>query len=315
LETVGYRAFVNVPQLSVKHALLFDPVWLREQVKMAEKDGLHSLIFSAEMISTFNSDQLKCLINTFYTNTIILVTCFRHWIGFLPSKWAQYCARRDAQSFRAYLDSLIDRQDKHIDARFDLIIKSMISVNPDDIRLISYDNAVRDESLMSTILSAFDLPPNFVNKSVVSSKRYNVRVNTEVVELVRLFNGVYSIGNGLRLNELFDAVYDAIPVTKFYDFAPRILSILKERKKLEKKLLAMTKNARSCILLSESDRHIAEWKKMTEDVAGDYLYNPKRSMLFCDVADRSFAYSELEATDLPVSIQAEIATALSVEEF
>lgn len=66
LEALGYRVFVNLPQMNAKRGDCFNPAWLRDQVKIAEKDGQQAIIFSAEMVSTFNSQQLNSLLEAFY---------------------------------------------------------------------------------------------------------------------------------------------------------------------------------------------------------------------------------------------------------
>ena len=314
LEELGYRVFVNLPEMNAKNTECFNPAWLRDQVKVAEKHGLHAIIFSAEVISTFNSKQLNNLLEAFYDYEVNIIACFRHWVGFLPSRWAQNCFRRDAQSFPAYLSNLRNHEKIHIDARFDLIIRRMIAANPYNIRLISYDNAVVLGALLPTILSAFDLPQNFVNNIQESSRRYNTSKDAETVELVRLFNGIYSIRNALETNGLFMALLYAIPVGEVYDFSRKIGNILQDHKKLQKQLLDIVNEKRTKILLSRKDSSIARWEKMTEEAAGSFIINPQQSKLFCDIPDTEVICSEIEADDLPVSIQEEMAAAFGIGE-
>ena len=137
LEDFGYYAFINLPQMNAKNIENFNPDWLRAQIKKAEKNGAKAIIFSAEMISTFSSKQLNCFLDTFSGYEVILIACLRHWVGFLPSRWMQNCKRRDTQSFTAYLKQLKAHEDKHVDARFDLVVKRLIAAKSKNIRLIS----------------------------------------------------------------------------------------------------------------------------------------------------------------------------------
>lgn len=313
LELLGYRTFINLPQMNAKNIDSFNPDWLREQTKVAEKNGMTAIIFSAEVISTFNLKQLSSFLDAFYGYEVNLIACFRHWVGFLPSRWMQNCKRRDAQSFRKYLDQLKIHEDKHIDARFDLVVQRMIMTQPNNIKLISYNNSILSDSLVPTVLSSFDLPQNFVEKITASKNRYNTRIDINSVEIIRLFNGIFSQKNVLEYDDLFFSIYHAIPVKRFYDFHAKINTILDMNEELKKQLLSIINDTKTCILLSRKDVNIAKWEERVELISGEFIYNPRQSKLFCDVPDASFIYSKIEVDDLPTCMQKKMSSALGFD--
>jgi len=312
LKTLGYRAFVNLPQMNAKNNEYFDPAWLRHRVDLAKKDGLQAIIFSAEMISTFNSRQLNSFMEAFIDYDVSFIVCFRHWVSFLPSRWAQNCSRRDTQSFHAYLKNLRNHDRTHVDARFDIVVERLIATNPRNIKIISYDNATTLGRLLPTCLSAFDLPQIFVNSFQGVNLRANITTDIENTELVRLFNGLYSLRNTLESNELFMAISKAIPVKRSYDFSKNIRTILHNHEELKKQLVDIIKENRITVPLSRNDNHITRWEKSVEEISSGFIFNPHNAMLFADVPDVEFVCSEIELDDLPVRIQEKMAVAFRI---
>ena len=54
------------------------------------------------------------------------VVSFRHWVDYLPSRYAQNCMRRDSQTFDEYLAAL-QSCEGHPDLRFDLVLDRMLA--------------------------------------------------------------------------------------------------------------------------------------------------------------------------------------------
>jgi hypothetical protein len=303
LKKLGYLAFVNPHEMWVLTEEDFDPIWLRQQVEITKRDELKAIIFSAEFISILNSQQLNRLISVFEGNEIILVSCFRHWVSFLPSRWAQNCSRRDTQSFSTYLENLRVHADVHIDARFDLVVQRMIATNVKDIRIISYDNAILTDSLLSTCLFAFDLPEAFVNSVQKEGDRYNVSKSVETTELIRLFNGVHSLQHSLEANALFLGLGQIVSFGVLYDFSRKIAGFLNNNNELKTELLSLLKTGNEMVFLLRTDRHIATWESKVEEAAREYLVNPCESKLFGNIPHNEFECSNVEVGDIPLDVQ------------
>lgn len=301
LVQLGYLSFINLPKMNAKNKKNFDPAWIREQICLAEKEGIKSIIFSSETISTFNLKQMLTFLDIFSNHYVIVVACFRHWIGFLPSRWAQNCSRRDSQSFPEYINYLKNNNnyESHIDARFDLVISTIEEARPHDIRLISYDNAVATDSLVQIMLSCFDLPKSFVDTQHKKSIYYNSRQKLEITELVRLFNGVYSLKYNNIQNELFESVNHAIPVTEFYDFSKLVIDFLNERNDINTSLLLLLNENKDKILLSPNDPVIHKWESAANKASKKYIYNSSDSFLFDNVLEKQQTCSSLRIEDLP----------------
>lgn len=312
LKDLGYRAFVNCSQMDAKN-VCFDSSWLKHQVELAKKDGLQAVVFSAEMISTFNAEQLSRFMEAFIGYEVSFVVCFRHWTSFLPSRWAQNCSRRDTQSFPAYVKNLKIHEKTHIDACFDVVVQRLIDINVRKIKIISYDNATAFERLLPICLSAFDLPQFFVNNIQGINLRENVHKNIETTELVRLFNGVYSRYNGLESNELFLGLSQEIPVKQFYDFSNKMKTVLQGHDKLKRELVGIIKESRVIVTLSKNDSCIAKWQRSVEEISNGLVLNLYNAMLFPDVQDVKFACSKVELEDLPVKVQKKMAAAFEIE--
>lgn len=310
LDELGYKAFVNLPQMNAKHPDRFDSDWLGEQVELAKNNNLKGVIFSAEMISTFNLRQMRIFFDVFNQHEIIVVSCFRHWVSFLPSRWAQNCKRRDSQSLPSYINNLRCNDKTHIDARFDLIISRLIEINPDVIRLVSFDNAVANVGLVPTVLSAFDFPVAVVERMYnPSTKHLNIGKSIKQSDLVRLFNGVYSLKCGVASNELFDSVNHAIIVKHQYNNSKKVLGFLDENdenKKLKSILLCLLEEQSKRFVLSRSDSFITEWEEAANLVGRQYIYNPVESRLFGEISDNEIVCSVLDADEVPCLLQNEM---------
>ena len=309
---LGYCVLVNNPQINIKNKQYYDPTWVRDQVEKCEAKGMKAIIFSAEMISTFNSEQMKSFFEIFHGYEVCVIAGIRHWVNFLPSRWAQNCSRRDSQSFPAYLDKLQTDYQKHIDVRFDLVVSRVLNANPAKLRLVSFDNAILNNSVLPTILSAFDLPDAYVDEYKVMRGYVNKRQDIDKTELVRLFNGVYSSHKGYEKNELFKAIYEARRVNHFYDFNRKVSDILRDKQVLRKKLLSLIEQKKIKISLSSEDEFITNWHLKTEELSQGFIYNPIQGKLFSEVLNNEITCSTLEAKDLHLQLKDEMLLALDV---
>ncbi len=76
LSRIGWRVFVNAPQINVRNNNTFDEHWLLDKIRIAENDGMRTVIISMEAISTFSAQQLSKLVGALSLHEVILVVCF-----------------------------------------------------------------------------------------------------------------------------------------------------------------------------------------------------------------------------------------------
>ncbi len=203
-----------------------DATWqatVRGLVEDAARLRAHTVLISHETLSTFSAEHLRAVAACLDGHDIRYVACFRHWSGFLPSRWTQNCMRRDAQTFEEYLAMVCDPVAPHIDHRFDLVLaRATDAFGASAVAAVSYDAAVeRDGSALRDLLRALGLPDGIVS-ALARAERVNARRDWRLTELTRLFNGLIAERLGLPQNGLCRAVRDAVPCDEFFDLRPLI---------------------------------------------------------------------------------------------
>jgi len=304
LARYGFRAFINPLQIVVNYEQFFDPDWLQVQVKSALDDGLHTLIFSAEIMSTYDAAQLSAIFDVFSKHDIICVTCFRHWPGYLPSRWSQNCLRRDTQSFPEYFKTITspDYADK-TEPHFDNVVRNMELAGADSIKIMSYDNAVAGAGILTECLKAFGFSQAFISKVTSETHWQNKRREALDIEILRLFNGVYARQKGHKPNALFDGLMTGMPVKHLYDFAPKIARILVGCPALKEQLEDAITSQNVKVEFEADDPDLVKWQASLETVSSKYLLNPVQGEFFHNVKTRSFTCSDITIDDLDNALQ------------
>lgn len=300
LDKYNYRCITNNPRLNARNLARFDEEWIVKKIADAEASGVESFIFSAEMFSTLTSDELKKLTSLLQGHEITFVILFRHWVNFLPSKWAQYCLRCDTQSFPAFLNELRLCESKHLDTRFDMIMKRLISTNPKEIKAISYDNAVSSDGLLMTCFSAFGMPESLAKKLADSQTQLNIRqplINTEVI---RLFNGLYAEKYGFEQNAKFNRFLRNKPEIKFD--IKKILSSIQAADFIDDLHHEIIASEVTVSLLRE-DSDFLLWEQRFLNVANEYSFNSIKGMFFENIASLDFNCSQIEINELNASLK------------
>ncbi len=305
LAALNYRAIINPIQANAKNDKKFDRDWLQNQVAKARQDGINTLVISAEMISTFNREQISRLTHVFSGNEIIFILSLRHWAHFLPSRWATNCLRRDSQSFPAYFGALVNHQETHVEVAFDRIVEAISEAGQHELRIISYDNAIAGKGLLPVFFSAIGLPGNFgVTEGALP--RQNKRLDHMDTELIRIFNGTYALKNGHVLNELFWGKLNGTGLTHKYDFKPKIINYLDKNPGIKTDIIQIICSKNIAFDLTHSNPNLSRWHQKLELVASPFLLNPIDGKLFVNVADNHFTCSKLEASGLEANLQAEM---------
>lgn len=181
----------------------WNPAELRKVVETAIASGASKLVLSAEALTTFPPEALRTVAGCFGDCDLSFVFAFRHWAGYLPSRWAQYCRRRDAQSFPVYLDKVVASQ--HVDHRFDLILDRATEVAGGKVKAISFDWAVaRHGSVVPALLAEMGIDDPATLAAGASQQWVHRNADPELAEITRLVNGALSARFGVAPDELFD---------------------------------------------------------------------------------------------------------------
>lgn len=186
-------------------------------VEAAELAGAHTLVLSGEVISTLREDQYNRLRQSLAGHELHFVFCFRHWTSYLPSRWAQYCSRRDSMTLDEYLVAT-GPHCNFVDRRFDLVLERALAHGR--VTAVSYDNAMAsDSSALPATLRAIGLPEALVEQGASFTTRHNARSNWEFTEVVRLLNGAIAKRRGLPGDELFATLAQSRPFCILFDYA------------------------------------------------------------------------------------------------
>ncbi len=166
------------------------------QLRLAREAGCDVLLLSTEVVSGLSSDQMMRMAACFDGCDLTFVFAFRHWASFWPSRWAQYCQRRDTQSFASYV-AMMSSDTHHINRRFDLVIERASAVGK--VKAISYDNAISaGGDILPVLLDALEVQP----PAALPAARSNVRQPWQVTELCRLLNGGLADRLGVEQDEM-----------------------------------------------------------------------------------------------------------------
>lgn len=198
------------PGANAQHGLLlysprpdWNPAGVRQVVESAIAKGAGKLVLSAEALTIFPAEALRKVADCFRDCDLTFVFAFRHWAGYLPSRWAQYSRRRDAQSFPAFLDKVLAGQ--HVDHRFDLVLDRATEVAGGKVKAISFDWAVaRHGSVVPALLAETGIDDPAMLTAGADHQWAHRNADPELAEITRLVNGALSACFGVAPDELFD---------------------------------------------------------------------------------------------------------------
>jgi hypothetical protein len=192
----------------------WSPAALLQLVEEGLSTGADLICLSGEVVSTLPDAHLRRLTECFVAHDLTYIFCFRHWRGFLPSRWAQNSRRRDSQSFEQYLQRVLISD--HVDHRFDLVLSRALRSGPCKVVALSYENAIAQEGdIVAAVLRAASVPDLLVAK-MRGGDWSHVTLDYASRELSRLVNGVIADRIGLPQDDMYYSVLQGrIPVGLF----------------------------------------------------------------------------------------------------
>lgn len=200
------------------------PDAIQAQVETGRRHGADTLVLSSETVSTLSAEHFASLADACRDFSVSYVFCFRHWANYLPSRWAQYCIRRDAQTFDGYLTMIASSQ-THIDCHFDQVLAAACQGTGQPAIAVSYDYAANSTGgVVGAVLRACGLRDEVIDV-LPKAGRANERFDWRHVELCRLLNGMAADTLGLAQNELCRSVGDHVACDTFFDFIRHIQAV------------------------------------------------------------------------------------------
>ncbi|PWW03534.1 hypothetical protein DFR52_101215 [Hoeflea marina] len=211
----------NGPVLNTRN-----PDWSRQDlsdiIEAARKSGAHTLLLSGETVSTLSGDQFRQLREVFVDCEVRFIFCVRHWSSYLPSRWAQYCKRRDSQTFARYVGTIANRDPGHIDIHFDKFIDRAMSAGNSSVAVVSYDHAVGSGlGVVGEVLLAAGLPVHLVGQMIEFTTRANATADWVGIECARMLNGLIAQRLGLPQDDLSHSVGEFRRCNRFFDLVGR----------------------------------------------------------------------------------------------
>lgn len=307
LEAERIRALPLDMKTCVSWPQLYDPDGVRADVERARADGMDTLVYSHQIISTFSAADYKTLRAIFAGYEFSFVTMFRHWSSFWPSRWAQNCQRRDTQSLFDYIArSLADPA--RFEARLDLVLKRQGEVEDANRIALSYDWAMRGTGVVRTVLEACGVPDALLQAAKPDDAPLNVRPPQSRLDMIRLFNGVLAEAENQRPDEMYDAFGEGRPVAQFYGLGPAVSSLLKRDRELAVELSGMLSASSRSLRLCERD--FDALRAALEETAAPLLRNGADGTVFPPLEDCVLTASELNVADLAPALRSRMLEAL-----
>lgn len=177
----------------------FEPI--RRVIDEGKQNKADLLLFSAECVSTLSDEQFRRLTECFSGHDLKYIFCFRNSLSYLPSRYQQYCKRRDSQTFTEYVRRI--STSLHVDVRYDLVLSRALESGACTVSAISYDNAIKTNgNIVSTLLCAAGLDWRLSSTLATKSGKLNVREAWLLTEQKRLLNGIIADNYGLIQDDL-----------------------------------------------------------------------------------------------------------------
>lgn len=210
----------------------WSPQPIFDAIEQARREKAELLLLSAESVSTLSGDQFRKLTECFSGHDLKYIFSFRNWLSYLPSRYQQYCKRRDSQTFSEYVHSVASSL--HVDHRYDLVLSRALASGTCTVAAISYDDAMRtDGNIVRTVLGLAGVREAVASELTSRSGKLNVSEPWQRVEQMRLLNGIAADRLCLPQDDLCRSMLEQRPPEGFFDFGrklkglpPQILSEL-----------------------------------------------------------------------------------------
>lgn len=290
------RILANVP-------VCFEPDSLRHTIAELEQSGIHTILFSHETLSECFSSDLMKISEVLFPHSIRYVITFRHWSGFLLSRWQQNCSRRDTQSLHSYLEVLNYEQNDRIEAHYSLPVSRALEAGITDIRVVSYDMETLTSSLMQSLAANCALPIDVMTHPKLQ-QRYNVSNAPGLSDRVRVFNGIVSAARSRDMNPMASRSRTGQAPDVFFDLHGDTCRILARNTQLNQWLSQELDRHRSVINLGS--KRFADWQERSTRFLAPFMEEKYQGNLFPYIGEMEIDTSRVEYCDLPTKLQQQV---------
>ncbi len=265
----------------------WNPEKLNSQLLAAENSKADLCFLSAEVVSTLSRIQFAALNECFNNYNTVYVFCFRHWVEFLPSRWAQYSRRRDTQSFDHYLDYVTSPSNNHINCKFTNVLRLAEGYKKIGI---SFQNAIASPyGVVGTILRSIDFSNNLISELSSQPVHLNRRLDWATNEIIRLLNGIVADRLSLPQNDLSNSACLHKQCDVFFDLGEMISQLKSE----------IIGELRSCILTHKKTKTFSEMtvfeteNKMLLNNYKDCFFNLYHGKIFPDKLTTEITFADI----------------------
>ena len=283
----------------------FDADALVRSLADAAAQGAETVVFSHESLCQQAPPDIARLRELLAPHPVRVVCAFRHWTGFLPSRWRQNCSRRDTQSFSRFLARLADAPARG-EVDFAAIPTRWRAGGFEDFVAVSYDAADAAGDVLGALARACGLP--FAEAAADATARVNVSRPHQELERLRLFNGARADAEGQARDALFDRDEALRAPIKFFDQGGAVRRALAARPDLGEEIDARLDSRRRQVALRPED--FAEASAALELAVSGAVANAIDGRLFPHPRPVEETVSDLEVSDLPRSLRDEMVSAL-----
>lgn len=301
------RQGIAYPAPEVSQAFILNPKhknWssagCTQQLHLAKKAGATILLMSAEIVSTLSDEQFRELTECFDGHDITYVFSFRHWREYLPSRWSQYCRRRDSQSFGSYFHAVLDSD--HVDLRYDAVLSRAVNSGRCRVVAVSYDNAMmRDQSIVPMLLRAAGVSVRLSKPISPNLYRSNTRPPQDEVELTRIVNGVVASSLQLPQDDLFNSFNEHRMCKDCFDFSDLLRTL---DNSIKSELVALIAGDRKSLLMPENWQPSA--MAQLNELHGHRFLNKINDKIFPAAPETKIEYSATHWSEIPQELGASI---------
>ena len=278
--------------LNVRNPLHFAPDRARAELARLKAQGVERLIVSDETLSLFSRSQHQALAEILQGYIVDAVIVFRHWCGYLPSRWAQNVKRRDAEPFGEFLE-----RRGGPDRDFRLVMDNLSGLELRNIRVVSYDNAVAGAGVVRTVADALGL-----QAEPVEDARRNPAWAVADIDRLRLFNGAFADATGVGPNDMMASFATYRPPDRYFDLPySKVMGAAQKSRGHLDGLDRMIAEAGRDFAMSPEFFRLSE-KELEARVEG-LVVNPVHGKLFGTVEPQMVTASDLSFEHLPADLK------------
>ncbi|WP_135505022.1 hypothetical protein [Roseovarius aestuariivivens] len=307
LREMGVLALALPVDLLAGYPDAYDPDAAQRYLAQARAGELNQIVISHETLSQCAVGDFEELRRAFGTAPVRVVLTLRHWCGFLPSRWAQNCRRRDTIPLPDFLEALLTDPGSFDETRPDRVVARAQAGGFDKVEIVSFDASLGQDGPLAALVRAC-MPTSALALSRQDAEKVNRSLPPLSSEILRLFNAIthehegghgWPMGAGLRINH---GGY------RRYDHFGAFVRLRRDPTAAFRRLSALV--AETMAPLTLLPEQFEALRQPVEERLGPLCVNA-RGDLFPEVQSKTIDVSRLTAGDLPADLKTRIFDAIA----